>query len=112
MPVVVVRHALVLVLAFGSVLAQLAVQQLTVSVSLAILLGAVAALLARGLMGAVFLAGGMLAGFFVVVAYQNTTPADAGTAVGHDGWLYALLIAVALATYFVVRLVIGRLRRS
>ena len=91
---------------------QLAAQQLTVSVVLAIAVGAVTAVVAGGLIGAVFLVAGMLAGFAVVVAYQQTSTADAGAALGRDGGLYLALIAVALVVYLIVLFVLMRLRRA
>jgi hypothetical protein len=111
LPVALLRHALVLVLAFASTMPQLAVQHLTVSLALAIAVGAVTAVVARGLIGAVFLVAGMLAGF-AVVAYQNASTANPGVVLGQDGWLYLALVAVALATYLVVLFLLMRLRRA
>ena len=90
---------------------QLAVQHLTVSVALAVAVGAVTAVVARGLIGAVFLVAGMLAGF-AVVAYQNASTADPGVVLGQDGWLYLALVAVALAMYLFVLFLLMRLRRA
>ena len=112
LPVALVRHTLVLVLAFASVMPQLAVQHLTVSLALAIAVGAVTAVVAGGLIGSVFLVAGMLAGFVVVVAYQNTSTTDAGAFLGQIGGLYVALIAVALVAYLIVWLVLMRLRRA
>jgi len=107
----------VVLLAIGAVLAQGIALQNSVTdrpwswVAVSVGLGALAAIVARGLMGAVFLVVGLLVGVEILVIRQSGSAADAAAALRQDGWLYAALVAAALAAYLVVLLILMRFRR-
>jgi hypothetical protein len=117
-PAALLRHGLVVLLAIGAVWAQgIALQQsvtdrpwswLAVSVGL----GALAAIVARGLMGALFLVIGLLVGVELLLLHQYGSAAEAVAALRQNGWMYAAIVAAAIATYLVVLLILSRFRRA
>ena len=118
MPAALLRHGFVFVMALASILIldlslglSIADQPLT-WLAAALVIGVVAAVIARGPMGAVFLVAGLLLGVVVLAAVQYVSTADAGPALFDNGWLYAALIGAALGAYFVVLLILLRLRRT
>ena len=112
------RHGIVLLLAIGAVWAMGIARDTAISDSpfswlvLSVVVGALAALIARGLMGAVFLVAGLILGFGLLVGHQTGVSAEAATALRQDGWLFAALIAVALEAYLIVFLILMRFRRA
>ena len=118
LPSAVLRHGVVLLLAMGAVLGQGMALELSVSdrpwswLAVSVGLGALAAVIARGPMGAVFLVAGLLVGIEVLVIRQSGSTGDAAAALRQDGWLYAAVVAAALAAYLVVLLIIVRIRRA
>jgi hypothetical protein len=118
LPAALLRHGVVVLLAIGAVLAQGMALQVSVSdrpwswVAVSAGLGALAAIVARGLMGALFLVIGLLVGVEVLLIYQHDSAAEAIAVLRQDGWLYAALVAAALAAYFVVLLILMRFRRA
>jgi hypothetical protein len=118
LPAALLRHGVVVLLAIGAVLAQGIALQTSVTdrpwswVAVSVGLGALAAIVARGLMGAVFLVIGLLVGVEVLLVYKHGSAAEAVAALREEGWLYAAIVAVAIATYLVVLLILMRFRRS
>ena len=80
--------------------------------AISIALGVIAAVIARSLIGAIFLVGGMLAGVLLLIGHQQSSTAGVGDVLAQNGWLYAAIIAAALEAYLIVLLVFTRLRRS
>jgi hypothetical protein len=117
-PAALLRHGVVVLLAIGAVLAQGIALQTSVTdrpwswMALSVGLGALAAIVARGLMGAVFLVVGLLVGVEVLLVHQHGSAAEAVAALRQEGWLYAAVVAAALAAYFVVLLILMRFRRA
>jgi hypothetical protein len=117
-PAALLRHGVVVLLAIGAVLAQGIALQTSVTdrpwswMALSVGLGALAAIVARGLMGAVFLVIGLLVGVEVLLVHQHGSAAEAVAALRQEGWLYAAVVAAALAAYFVVLLIVMRFRRA
>jgi hypothetical protein len=118
MPAALLRHGIVLVLAIGVLWVQGVVRETTVGdspvawLAVSITLGVIAAFVARSLVGAVFLVGGMLLGVLLLIGHQESSTAGVGDLVAQDGWLYAAMIFAALEAYLIVLLVFTRLRRS
>lgn len=118
LPSALLRHGVVLLLAIGAVLAQGIALELSVSdrpwswLAVSVGLGALAAIIARGPMGAPFLVVGLLIGIEILVIRQSGSAADAAAALRQDGWLYAAFVAAALAAYLIVLLILVRFRRA
>lgn len=118
LPSALLRHGVVLLLAIGAVLAQGIALELSVSdrpwswLAVSLGLGALAAIIARGPMGAPFLVVGLLIGIEILVIRQSGSAADAAVALRQDGWLYAAVVVAALAAYLIVLLILVRFRRA
>jgi hypothetical protein len=118
MPAALLRHGVVVLLAIGAVWAQGIARATPVAdnpvawMALSIVLGVLAAIVARGLMGAVFLVVGLVVGVELLLAHQTGDAAEAAAALRRDGWLYAALIAVALEAYLIALLILMRFRRA
>jgi len=118
MPAALLRHGIVVLLAIGAVWAQGVARATPVAdnpvawMVLSIALGVLAAIVARGLLGAVFLVVGLLVGVELLILHQTGDSAAAAAALRSDGWLYAALIAVALEAYLIALLILMRFRRA
>jgi hypothetical protein len=112
------RHGLVLVLAVAAVwtlgvtLNRPVAEQPVVWLATAVLVGVLAAIVARGWLGAVFLVAGMALGVDLLIATQTGSSADALAALKQDGWLYAAMTLASLEAYLIVVLLFTWRRRA
>jgi hypothetical protein len=118
LPAAVLRHGVVLVLAMAAIwvlgvtLDRPASEQPVLWLAVATGLGVVTAIIARGLMGAIFLVVGMILGFDLLLANEFGTTSDAFAALKQDGWLYVALTLAALEAYLIALLIVIRIRRA
>lgn len=117
LPAALLRHSIVVVLVAGAVIGQGKLLSVAIGnqpwswLAVAIGVGALAAIVARSVIGAVFVVIGFALGLFLLLTSQVTSAADAGHALANDSWLYGAMLAAALEAYLVVMLVVARLRR-
>ena len=117
LPAALLKHGIVLVLGIGAIWVEATAlppvsQQPVAWLAISIVIGVVAAIIARGLIGSVFLVSGMILGVLGLLMSQYVATADAAARLGQDGWLYAALILAALEAYLIVLLILIRFRRA
>ena len=111
------RHGLVLLLAIGAVwtlgvtLDRAVSEQPVTWLATSIAVGIVAAIVARGWLGAIFLVAGMLLGIDLLIATQTASSADALAVLREHGWLYAAMTLAALEAYLIAVLLFVWRRR-
>lgn len=116
LPAAMTRHAIVVALVVAAVIGYSQMPAVASgtppwsSIAVALGVGALAAIVGRGPLGAVFVVAGFFLGLWLLLAMRAASAAAATTALREEGWLYAAMLAAAIVAYLVVVLIIGRLR--
>jgi len=117
MPETLLRHGAIVLLSAGAVVAQGGALSVSVFsqpwswLAVAIALGALSAVIGRGLIGTVFLLIGFGIGIQLLLVTQIGSTAAAENALSRDGYLYVAMLAAAVEAYLLALLVVVRLRR-
>jgi hypothetical protein len=118
LPAAMLRHSIVFSLALGAIIAQGITSGVPVDsqfVSWAAVaggVGALSALIARRLLGLVFLVAGAVVGMLVLFVVNFGDAASVSSAIGSVGLYYLKVVDLAALTYLLTAIVLRRLRRE